>query len=401
MKTIFIFLIIFSLELVAKEKHLILAEGNGWFPHMAENLIKNHHNISKLPFSGFVVVGNAFTNLVMKENTQVHYNYIWKELKGLKGLYKKQTQNFLQVNIQFPGDFWDDRAWNQVTKNFALVAKASKALGFKGIVFDDEPYNRLAKQMVNYKFPTEKEIKLNPNQYTAEQKLGAEPKWVDEYAYNNPKYTFKEHMIQVTLRFKAIMHAMLKEFPEMVTLVYLGPSLSHVHSNTNYPVVIDMGLARENEYHGAIFTGLKQGLNNKAKLHDMGESYKYRTDKHFQNAYKWRKNDIASDKYNAKLNPNLYWTIPEADRQNWFKDVQVGFMVFNKGQKSTYPEFSTINTSSVGDIENTLYKALKYADEYVIYYCEEQNWLLNDQTIYPLGKGWLEMMKRVYKNKDL
>jgi len=401
MKTIFIFLIIFSLELVAKEKHLILAEGNGWFPHMAENLIENHHNISKLPFSGFVVVGNSFTDLVMKENTTVEYRYIWKELKNLKGLYKKQTENFLQVNIHFPGDFWDDQAWHQVSKNFALVAKASKALGFKGIVFDDEPYNLLAKQMVNYKFPTEKEVARNKNNYTSEQQLGAEPAWVDEHAYSNTKYSFKEHTDQVSLRFKEIMQAMLKEFPEMVTLVYLGPSLSHVHSNTNYPVVIDMGLPRENEYHGAIFTGLKQGLNEKAQLHDMGESYKYRTESHFKNAYQWRKKGIASDKYNAQLNPNLYWVVPKADRVNWEKETQVGFMVFNKGQKSTHPEFTTLNKSSVEEIEQTLYKALKHADKYVIYYCEEQNWLLDDQTIYPLGKGWLEMMRRVYKNKNL
>ena len=152
MKTFLIFILIFSSTLIAKEKHLILAEGNSWFPHMAENLINNHETISKLPFSGFILVGNSFTNLVMKENQTITYKQVWNELKGLKGLYKNQPHNFLQINIDFPGDFWDDERWRQVSQNFAVVAQVAKDLGFKGIVFDDEPYSMNAKKMVNFKF---------------------------------------------------------------------------------------------------------------------------------------------------------------------------------------------------------------------------------------------------------
>ena len=170
MKTFFIFLLIFSHSLIAKDKHLILAEGNGWFPHMAENLIANHETISKLPFSGFIVVGNSFTDLVMKRNKKLTYAQVWAELKGLKGLYKNKTHNFLQINIHFPGDFWNNKAWEQVSENFAIVAKVSKDLGFKGIVFDDEPYSLEAKKMVNFKFPTQNEVKRKPNKYKNWQK---------------------------------------------------------------------------------------------------------------------------------------------------------------------------------------------------------------------------------------
>jgi hypothetical protein len=202
-------------------------------------------------------------------------------------------------------------------------------------------------------------------------------------------------MQQITLRFKDIMTSMTNISPKLVTLVYLGPSLSHVHSNTNYPIVIDMGLPRENEYHGAIFTGLKQGLSPEAKLHDMGESYKYRKNKHFGYAYQWRKYDIAKDKYNDTLQSEQHWIVPKSERDTWSNEVQVGFMVFNKGQKSSYDEFTTLNTSSVTDIEQTLNKALKYSDEYVIYYPEEQDWLLPNKK-YPLPNSWMSMMKRVY-----
>jgi len=347
---------------------------------MAENLIENHKTISKLPFAGFVVVGNSFTDLVMKENTKVSYEHMWNELKGLKGLYKNKIHNFLQINIHFPADFWDDVAWTQVSENFTIVATIAKDLGFKGIVFDDEPYSISAKKMVNFKFPE-----------------NTEPKWVDKNAYVNKKYTFPLHMKQVTHRFKAIMTSMTNVYPKLVTLVYLGPSLSHINSNMNYPIVIDMGLPRENEYHGAIFTGLKQGLNAQSKLHDMGESYKYREDKHFKHAYQWRKYDMAKDTYNDHLNSKTQWIVPESERKTWSTEVNVGFMVFNKGQKSSYPEFTTLNSSSVQDIEQTLYKALKYSDEYVIFYPEEQDWLLPNKK-YPLPSSWMKMMQRVYSN---
>jgi len=381
-------------SLLANDKKLILAEGNGWFPHMAKNFIANHEHISHLPFSGFVMVGNHYTDLVMEQGRVLSYDYIWNEVKGVKDLYPNK-ENFLQVNIHFPADFWNEKAWEQVSKNFAFLAQVAKDLGFKGIVFDDEPYSKEAHKMINFKFPTTKEVKKNPKKYTAWEKAGAEGSWVDENAYRNPKHTFKEHIEKVSLRFKNIMSSMVKKYPELTILVYLGPSLSHENSNKNYPIVIDMGLPREHEFHGAIFSGLKQGLGEEASLHDMGESYKYRKNKHFGNAYQWRKNDIAKSTYN-NLNENYHWVIPKSERATWAEQVGIGFMVFNIGQKSSYDEYTTLNTSSVTDIGSTLKKALKYSDEYVIYYCHKQDWLYPNQK-YPVNKKWMEMMGGVYE----
>jgi len=396
-KIIPILLIAFS-SLHAGEKYLILAQGNEWFPSMSKNLISNHKYISKLPFSGFSMVGNHYTNLVMKKGTNLSYNYIWSEVKGMKNLYPDK-KNFLQVNIHFTADFWDDKAWDQVNKNFKLIAKIAHDLGFQGIIFDDEPYNQTDKKIVNFKFPTLNEIKNNPKKYTSWEKKGAQPTWVDKDAYRNNKYTFKEHIAQLTYRFKNIMKAMTSSYPNIDVLVYLGPSLSHENSNSKYPIVIDLGLPRENEYHGAIFTGLKQGLNNKASLHDMGESYRYRTDKHFSHAYQWRKKEIADDKYNDNLNPNYQWVVPKHDRYDWSTKVNVGFMVYNLPQKSSYKEFNTQNKSSLIDIKNTLKKALKYSDKYAIYYCQKQNWLQPNPK-HPLNKSWVKMMKEVYTHKS-
>ena len=396
MKIILLLIFLYTSPLFSTQKQLILAEGNGWFPHMAKNLIANHDYISKLPFSGFVMVGNHYTDLVMQKDRKLNYDYVWNEVKGMKNLYPNKT-NFLQVNIHFPADFWDDQAWEQVSKNFAIVARVAKDLGFAGVVFDDEPYSKEAQKMINFRFPTKEEVEKNPNKFTAWEKKGAESAWVDTTAYRNPNHTFKEHTDKITSRFQDIMSSMVKEFPKITTLVYLGPSLSHENSNRDHPLVIDLGLPREHELNGAIFTGLKAGLSNEAELHDMGESYKYRKDEHFTNAYQWRKYDIAKDEYNDDLNESYQWVVPKNQRDSWSKEVNVGFMVFNIPQNSTYPQFNTLKNTTVKDVGETLNKALKYADKYVIYYCEKQDWLYPEQK-YPLKQEWLEMIKKVYSN---
>ena len=396
MKIILLLIFLYLSPLFSTEKQLILAEGNGWFPHMAKNLIANHDYISKLPFSGFVMVGNHYTDLVMQKDRKLTYDYVWNEVKGIKNLYPNKKK-FLQINIHFPADFWDDKAWKQVSKNFAIVAKVAKDLGFVGVVFDDEPYSKDAQKMINFKFPTKKEVEKNPNKFTAWEKKGAESAWVDTTAYRNPNHTFKEHTDKITSRFQDIMSSMVKEFPQITTLVYLGPSLSHENSNRDHPLVIDLGLPREHELNGAIFTGLKAGLSKEAELYDMGESYKYRKDEHFEQAYQWRKYNIAKDSYNDDLNESYQWVVPKSQRASWSKEVNVGFMVFNIPQNSTYPQFNTLKNTTVKDVGETLNKALKYADKYVIYYCEKQDWLYPKQK-YPLKKEWLDMMKKVYSN---
>jgi hypothetical protein len=375
--------------LLAQEKYLILAEGNYWKPMMADNFIKNHKSINALPFSGFIMVGNTYTNITMQQGVKLEYKTVWNEVKGVQNLYPKK-HNFMQINIDFPGDFWDDKVWKEVSKNFAVVAKVAKDLNFTGIVFDDEPYNVNAHKMNNFKFPNKDEI--NRNSKTWEIK-GSEASWVDKKAYRNPLYNFQEHMKKVTQRFENIMQNMTSVFPNLTLLVYNGPSFSHVNSNKVNILVTDVGLPREHEYKGAIFTGLKQGLNNYASLHDMGESYKYRTDKHFKRAYQWRKYDIAKDSSN-RLNPNYQWIIPKEQRASWSKDIQVGFMVFNKGQESNYKEYDTRNKSTLYDIKETLQKALKYSDKYVIYYAQDQDWLLPNQQ-YPLKTGWRTMIQEL------
>lgn len=390
---LFIFILILlsigNVSLQAKKKYLILAEGNYWKPMMADNFIKNHKRIQKLPFSGFVMVGDTYTNISMQKGVKLEYKTVWNEVKGVKNLYPNK-HNFMQINMDFPGDFWDDNIWENVSKNFAIVAQVAKDLNFKGIVFDDEPYTSNAHKMNNFKFPNRDEIKENSKIWEIK---GSEESWVDKNGYRNPLYTFQDHMQKVTQRFKNIMQSMTIVYPKLTLLVYNGPSFAHVNSNKLNTLVSDVGLPREHEYKGAIFVGFKQGLTEHAQLHDMGESYKYRTNKHFEHAYQWRKYEIASSASN-RLDTSYQWTIPQEERASWSKEVQVGFMVFNKGQESNYKEYDTRQTSQKHHIKATLQKALNYSDKYVVYYAQDQDWLLPNQE-HPLKQGWMKMMREL------
>ncbi len=393
-KLIIISLLLTSLQ--AKEKYLLLTQGNEWLPMMSQNLINNHDTIKNLPFSGFIMVGNTFTHEVMKPKTKLDYQTVWNEVKGLKDLYRDK-HNFLRIDIHFPADYWDYVAWEQVTKNFAIVAQVAADLNFEGIVFDDEIYEDINDyKMVNFKFPTKNE--LNEHSTAWERKGSQEKAIFDKHAYRNPKYTFKEHSDKITSLFKEIMRSMVEVNPNLTVLVYNGPALSHPNSNKDNRLIVNLGSPRLHEHIGAIFTGFKEGLEKNATLYDMGESYRYREKGHFQNSYQWRKYNIAKDEYNNDLDNSYQWLVPSQDRASWSKDVNVGFMVFNKGQKSMFPEFDTRHRSTINDIKATLQKALKYSDKYAIYYTEEQDWL-RPNTPYPLTEGWMKMMQEVYKNK--
>ena len=114
--------------LIAKEKQLILAEGNSWLPMMPDNLVVNYNRIKELPFDGFVIVGNSYTDKVMKSGVKLTYRDVWSEVKGLKNLYGDK-KNFMRINMDFPEDFWNNRAWRRVTDNFVIVARVAKDLG--------------------------------------------------------------------------------------------------------------------------------------------------------------------------------------------------------------------------------------------------------------------------------
>ena len=380
-------------------KQLILHQKGHWLPMMAGNFASRAAYINTLPFSGFTMVGNSYTDRVMESNTTLlPYSYIWDEVKGVKDLYPTKS-NFLTVNMHFPGDFWDDAVWDNVIANFGTLARVAKNLGYRGIAYDDEPYDVQSHKMINYKHGDA---------------------WYDNDAYKNPNYTFAEHSQKITARFKQIMEAMVDEYPAIDVLYYHSPVEGHIKADNGingHPVVVDVGLEREHEWTGAMFTGLKKGLSHQAELHDMGEDYKLRTQAHFDDAYAWRKYTIASDITNDAVDDTEHWIVPPQERGTWAKEVNVDFMVSNEPLNSGYAEFNTTNKVGLSDIKTTLERALDKSDKYVIFYSASSSdnkggripldWLndpatkADDGSAYSLDTDWKNMVEDVYTDKVL
>ncbi len=375
-------------------KQLILHQKGHWLPMMANNFASRADFINALPFSGFTMVGNTYTDEVMKSNpTLLSYDTIWDEVKAVKDLYPTKS-NFLVVNMHYPGDFWDDAVWNTVIANFGTVAKVAKNLGFKGIVFDDEAYDDESHKMINYK-------RSNA--------------WYDAKAYKNPDHTFAEHADKITVRFRQIMEAMVNEYPAIDVLYYHSPVEGHIKADNGingHPVVVDVGLEREHEWTGAIFTGLKKGLAHQATLHDMGEDYKLRTQAHFDDAYDWRKYTIASDATNNAVDATQHWIVPPEERGSWAQEVHVDFMVSNEPLDSGYEEFNTTNKVGLSDMKTTLERALRKSDKYVTFFSASSSdnqggripldWLndpdsrSDDGSYYSVDPAWKTMVEEVY-----
>ncbi len=398
----------FKVEEAPKRKKLILAGGTGWLPSMTPNLIERHDEIIQLPFDGYTVVGNHFTHEVMGPNA-LTYDYIMDEemtlveggraykVRELAGLYEGKDM-FLLVKIKFPGDLFNDAIWSRINDNFGLIAKVAKDLGFKGISFDDEADSIETRAMINFKFPTKAEVNAPDANYAQWEINGAETEGIDEYGYRNPNFTFEEHIEMVIARYQAIMEAMVANYEDIDVLVYHGPMLGHqgTHEANHKGHTIIESNKRFYEFTGAIFTGLKRGLGEStAGLHDMGEMYKYRTDEQFARTSQWRKYDMAKNINNQTLDPSYQWRIPEVDRTNWRDKVNVGHMVFNLVEADDYPEHNTENTTHIGDIKTDISLALSFADEYAIYYCQKQEWLMPGYKadIPPISQVWKDMVR--------
>jgi len=292
-----------------------------------------------------------------------------------------------------------------VIANFGTLAKVAKDLGFRGIIYDNEAYHKDPdNKMINY-----------------DKEEGA---WYDDaehVSYKNPDHTFAEHSAKITALFKKIMEAMVQEYPAIDVLYYHSPVEGHIKANrgiNNHPVVVNVGLERQHEWMGAMFTGLKKGLSHQATLHDMGEDYRLRTQAHFDDAYTWRKYTIAADATNDTVDATQHWILPQEERATWAKDTHVNFMVSNEPLKSDdYPEFDTRNKVGLNDMKTTFERALDKSDNYVVFFSASSSdnqkgripldWLndpathADDGSDYSLDPDWKAMLENVYTHKVL
>jgi hypothetical protein len=305
-----------------------------------------------MPFDGmFIHINQSW--LVMDGGKPLSYDSIYSDISVLKGVFKKFKYNYLYVFIRYPGDFWDDRVWEITAQNFAKMAKAAKAVGFHGIVYDNEEYGSgtTVRKWLNY-----------------------------GEVYRNPNYDLNQHRDQVMLRGKQVMEAMVKEFPDIEIFTFHGPYLSEPKTPYERIVMEQAAGWQTRELLGPFFVGMLQGKGEKAKMIDGGEVYQYRTKEDFEFSYKWRKYGIASDETDS-------WFIPKEVRKTWATDVEISFGVYNRTWKEKYPMSPAI-------METTLENALRTTDKYVWYWTERDSWFIPGG----MPEEWIDAVRKAREN---
>jgi hypothetical protein len=171
----------------------------GWDHADSERLLKHHEEMEKRPFDGVVV--HVRGHVDEKRRLPLHWMFLkdawqrkWFEpcvanLRRCK--FRRFTDNFILVGAN-PGkeDWFDDAGWREIVEHWRIAAWVAKASGFKGIVFDPEPY-------------------APPH---AQFRYAAQPQ--------RDKHSFNEYCLQARRRGREVMQAIVEQYPDLTLMCY-------------------------------------------------------------------------------------------------------------------------------------------------------------------------------------
>jgi len=275
------------------------------------------------------VSGNIMTN------TPISYSTVDSALSSIKNLNSSVLKdNFVIVFNNKPADPFDD--WSGCIQNWKTLARAVKAAGLAGIIYDDEQYSGFT-YWSNYP---------------------------DNIDY--PEKSLTEYEAQVRLRGQQIVQAITSEFSDIVLLQLHSPAIS----DPNAPRPLFPNYSHANELKGPFFVGLTQARGS-ATIVDGGELYALRSVDDFSLAYNYMKYTM----------PQVATFVPDSFRSQYSQNVSISFGVYNK----TYHDVYLMNASI---IKPTVYNALSRADDYVWLYFE------NTDLVVPegIGEDWVNSL---------
>lgn len=324
---------------------LILHDGFGEAPVPTPAFVRDRLEfLETLPVDGLAVVVrapdlSADVTAGVFEAVPLGAREVAEALAPLRGAaFRRLGHRFARLLARAPPDFFAD--WSVPGRNAAVLARALREAGFRGVYFDNE----------NYFAP-----------------------WGDYPAgVAHPGRTLGEYRDQARRRGREVMGAMVREYPEIVFLTLHGPYVSDPRA----PAPLFPSWQASNELLGPFFVGLVEGAGPRATCVDGGELYHLRTDEEFEASYAWRKRGIAS----------AGSFIPPALRGAWSSRVSVGFGVYDRpfGGRGMSP----------AELRATLARALRRADRYVWLYLEGRTFL------EPGGAAseWLEAVARARRD---
>jgi hypothetical protein len=176
----------------------------GWDQPDSQRLPDLVAEIDKRPFDGVVVqavatndkkqpisLGSAFSNQAWK---RAWFQPAVDRLKGCK--FQRPMDNFLILNAN-PGDvdWFDDAGWGNIVEHWRIAAWVAKQSGFKGILFDPEPYAPPHSQF----------------HYSAQPQ--------------RDRHTFDEYCTKARQRGREVMQAVATEYPDVTIFCFFMNSI--------------------------------------------------------------------------------------------------------------------------------------------------------------------------------
>lgn len=177
----------------------------GWDHADSQRLLENLEQMEKRPFDGIVlqVVGRTEKSRPVPMR-RAFVNEPWKRqwfqplvdrVQSCK--FNQFTDNFILLGAN-PGnvDWFDDEGWQQIADHWRIAAGVTKQSGFKGILFDPEPYTRPYAQF----------------------RYAAQP--------GHEKRTFEEYCSKVRQRGREVILAVVEEYPDITIFCYFMNSVT-------------------------------------------------------------------------------------------------------------------------------------------------------------------------------
>ena len=285
-------------------------------------ILPNEDHIDGLPFDGIVVNIPASWSL-FSPDVALDRADVQRWLEPLSD-FNADRSNYILTVVDRPGDLFDDAAWDRTIENWRILAEEAKAVGVKGILFDNEEY------------------------------FG---EW-QNYPEDFPDATrgLQDYQAQASLRGRQIAEAVAEVFPEAELAVAHGPYLS-TDSTAAAPEAIELQAGGPYQYEllGAFFTGLAEGRPQGRTIIDGGELYALRTEAEFEQSVAWRSEGMVGE---------IDWQVDPELLTNWDARVDQAHMVYTD-------EFPSGFTQDPQSVEETLVNALRTSEGAVFLYSEE------------------------------
>jgi hypothetical protein len=288
------------------------------------------------PFDGLAIAIPGYSEKVGSQ-TPVSYDQLWTTLSPLAGLPAAHlTHNYVAAYAVPAGGFYAD--WSVPVANFGNLARAARAAGVEGVLFDNEAY------------------------------FGS----VFDYPGDCSGHTLGECQSQARLRGQQVMNAMRSAWPGIRVLTTYGAWVSdpatatHLSSYLGYN---DVSFA--NELMGPFVVGLAQSAaGTSAKVVDGGEIYTPRTTSQFNAVTSWETQGMATSPL-----------VPTSLSSAWSSTVLPGVAIYDEPYQGLSMDSATFGA--------TVRSALASNADVVWLYTERYDWWGSGWPSTPVPSAWV------------